>query len=322
VDHGDGTGTLSGVAGVRQGSYEITVSSKDPDGLEGRTTFTLVVDAEDASVAFSASDPVVVNVEIPGGTSGSIMLRAFVSETEPDEPAGAAAAGDINKAATIMELLPVAGGSAISGSCSAAAVSPVLGYPDQQTVTCTFSGLPVNSYTVSVTVGGGWYVGSGENVLTVADPSLGFTTGGGWFYWPGTTDRTTFGYAMKYTSKLTQLKGSLLMIRHLQDGSIYRVKSTALDGLAVGQDRTIPMGWASFTGKATYLEPGWTDAIGNHVFTVYVEDRNEPGSGSDRIWISVTKGTTPVGLSMTGTGAGNAVALNGGNVVVPHQARN
>jgi hypothetical protein len=173
-----------------------------------------------------------------------------------------------------------------------------------------------------VTVGGGWYVGSGENVLTVADPSLGFTTGGGWFYWPGTTDRTTFGYAMKYTSKLTQLKGSLLMIRHLQDGSIYRVKSTALDGLAVGQDRTIPMGWASFTGKATYLEPGWTDAIGNHVFTVYVEDRNEPGSGSDRIWISVTKGTTPVGLSMTGTGAGNAVALNGGNVVVPHQARN
>jgi hypothetical protein len=173
---------------------------------------------------------------------------------------------------------------------------------------------------VSAKVAGGWYVGSAENVFTVYDPGLGFTTGGGWFYWPGTTDRTNFGYVMKYTSKLTSLKGSLLVIRHRPDGSIYRVKSNALSTLSVGEDRSIPMGWASFTGKATYLEPGWLDPLGNHTFTVYVEDRNEPGTGIDRFWLKVDNGLTPVTLSMTGRGATDAVTLSGGNIVVPHQA--
>lgn len=73
------------------------------------------------------------------------------------------------------------------------------------------------------------------------------------------------------------------MIRHLSDGTVFRVKSNALDGLAVGEDKDPEtgetFGWSSFSGKATYLEPGWPEPVGNHKFVAYVEDRNEPGSG-------------------------------------------
>jgi hypothetical protein len=39
-------------------------------------------------------------------------------------------------------------------------------------------------------------------------------TGGGWFYWPGTTDRTNFGFTMKYNRRGTRVQGNLLIIRH------------------------------------------------------------------------------------------------------------
>ena len=112
------------------------------------------------------------------------------------------------------------------------------------------------------------------------------------------------------------------MIRHLPDGSIYRIKSNALGGLSIGQgtDTTVPMGWASFSGKATYLQPGWTDAVGNYSYVGYVEDRNEPGTGVDRFWLQVyDSGGNPVGgLWMQSSAAGNAQVLSGGNIVVPH----
>ena len=156
-------------------------------------------------------------------------------------------------------------------------------------------------------------------MLVVYDPSLGFTTGGGWFYWPGpagqppTTDKTNFGYTMKYNKKGENIQGSLLMIRHLSDGSgaIYRVKSNALDGLALSP-ATSPYGYASFSGKSTYAAPG-IDNKGGIAFKVYVEDNTEPGIGPDKFWIQVTNG-----LSMSSPGSGNAVSIKGGNIVVPH----
>jgi hypothetical protein len=178
--------------------------------------------------------------------------------------------------------------------------------------------VPVNTFVVGVTVSGGYYAGSGEDVLTVYDPSLGFTTGGGRFYWPGTTERTNFGYTMKYNKKGNNPRGSLLLIRHLADGTKYRVKSNRLEGLALGDGTGF--GWASFTGKATYLEPGWADPLGNYSFVVYVEDRGEPGAGSDQFWIRVIdrNGATVGVMAMPQPAASNAVTLDGGNIVVPH----
>ena len=168
------------------------------------------------------------------------------------------------------------------------------------------------------------YIQSYHNHL---DEVLGFTTGGGWFYWPGTEDteagypgdRTNFGYTMKYNKKATNVKGSLLVIRHLPDGSIYRLKSNALNSLSIGDGNGGTFGWASFAGKATYLEPGWPEPVGNHTFLVYVEDHGQPGAGADAFWIEVQdRSGDPTGLSMDRQAVDNAVLLEGGNIVVPH----
>jgi hypothetical protein len=150
--------------------------------------------------------------------------------------------------------------------------------------------LEVNTYSLQVNVNEkGYYIGSGEDVLVIYDPSLGFTTGGGRFLWPGTDEKTNFGYTMKYNKKATNIQGKLLLVRHLQDGTIYRVKSNALYGLALGEseDGGETFGWASLSGKSTYLEPGWDEPLGNYEFITYVEDHGEPGKNVDRIWIKV-----------------------------------
>lgn len=45
---------------------------------------------------------------------------------------------------------------------------------------------------------------------------------------------------------MREVQGSLLLIRHLPDGSIYRVKSNALYGLALSGPEAA-FGWASFS---------------------------------------------------------------------------
>ncbi len=184
---------------------------------------------------------------------------------------------------------------------------------------------------MQVTVDGNYYDGYAEDVLVVYDPSLGFATGGGWFYWPGTDnpetdylgDRTNFGFTMKYTKKGTNLQGSLLLIRHLPDGNIYRIKSNAFYGLSLGQlyENGESFGWASFSGKSTFLDPGWLVPEGNYEFIVYVEDRNEPGTGTDGFWIEVRDKDRNLvsGMSMASPATNNAEELRGGNIVVPHR---
>jgi hypothetical protein len=110
------------------------------------------------------------------------------------------------------------------------------------------------------------------------------------------------------------------LIRHLPDGSIFRLKSNAMNGLAVGEvEGADPFGWASFTAKATYLEPGWADPIGNYYFITYVEDYGTPGAGADRFWIEVLDrdGFVAPGLSIVGPAPANAETIVGGNIVVP-----
>jgi hypothetical protein len=124
---------------------------------------------------------------------------------------------------------------------------------------------------------------------------------------------------MKYNKKGQKVKGSLLLIRRTADGSIFRVKSNALEGLAIGEDSSL--GWASFTGKATYKEPGWLEPEGNYSFTVYVEDHGEPGGGVDRFWLEVRDkdGNTVPDLSLSRPASSNPITITGGNIVVPHE---
>ena len=191
------------------------------------------------------------------------------------------------------------------------------------TYTCNFVGVPVNTYSVDVRVDGGYYAGESDDVFTVFDPSLGYTTGGGWFYWPDTQDKTNFGYTMKYNKKWTKVQGSLLLVRHVAGsatGEKYRIKSNALEGLAIGGQASF--NWASFSGKNTYLEPG-EDNEGNNEFTVYVEDHGDPGRGIDHFWIQARdkQDNIRVNMSMPEPGAGNSETIVGGNIVVPHKSK-
>jgi hypothetical protein len=267
---------------------------------------------------------VAIQVATPGGNSGTFSLKVDVTEVMPDltDVLQAPYSGDISLSDVSLRLVPVGPGSpAEPTSCLLEVVGT--GYDATLTVTCEFNDVAVNTYAVQVTVDGGYYTGLSEDVLVIYDPSLGFTTGGGTFLWPGTEEKTNFGYSMKYNKKATNIKGNLLLVRHLQDGTIYRVKSNALNGLALGEseDDGETYGWASFSGKATYLEPGWPEPVGNHEFIVYVEDHTEPGKGLDRFWIKVKDQNRNVIdlMSMADLAENNAVELNGGNIVIPHK---
>ncbi len=123
---------------------------------------------------------------------------------------------------------------------------------------------------------------------------------------------------MKYNKRRTSIQGSLLLIRHLPDGSKFRIKSNKLFGLAIGDE--VGFGWASFAGKCSYRDPSMVDPEGNHKFVTYVEDHGEPGAGVDRFWLQVfDKAGVLIGdLSMGKTAVSNAEPIVGGNVVVPH----
>jgi hypothetical protein len=312
--------TVSGVIDLPEGAYTIRTTVSDDYGGAVVSDAVIEVIPEDPAVAFDDDNPVAMQVASEGGSSGPFSLTFYVTEKLPDLPAdgvSGVAPGDISRANITVALVPVGpGGEEVPLLCTTS-VAPD-GYAGEMTVVCDWTEVPVNTYTVEVTVNDtGYYSGYDEDVLVVYDPSLGFTTGGGWFYWPGTNDKTNFGYTMKYNKKGSNVKGSLLLIRHTAEGN-YRIKSNALYGLALGDTGTFT--WASFSGKATYQEPGWPEPIGNHEFLVYAEDRGEPGVGADQFWVEVhdKDGNVIPVMSMERPAAENTETLGGGNIVVPH----
>src|SRR5256712_702647 len=307
---GDLSGTLNcsttATATSPVGPYDITCSGQ----TSANYTITyfkgsLTVTKEDATASYDSGS---AQVGSPGGTA-SFSLTVVVKETNPEPQGGSLAlAGNINLAGVNITLQPVGPGSPI-GPVNCAGASAGTGY-STKTFTCSFSSVAVNTYEVDAVVTGNYYTGGTEGVLTVYDPSLGFTTGGGTISWPGTGEKTNFGFTIKYNKNQTNTQGSLLVIRHRPDGSIYRMKTNALGGMAINGAT------ATFSGKSTYIEPGWPVATGNNSFVAYVEDNREPGTGQDKFWVQVTAGSN--GLYLPGPAAGNAQVLSGGNIVVPH----
>ena len=317
---------LGGAIGEPAGIYTVRLAVMDDDGGASSVDVEIAVTPESARTEV-VDNPIAVNVDGTDDDADTVTIGIEVTEHTPDDPAERAAPGDISRAIVTATLEPVGPGSPVTGTCTAAPSSGT-GYGAVLPVTCDFADVGVNTYSVEVTVGGGFYVGGDDDVLVVADPSLGFITGGGWFIWPGTAnpetgyegDRTNFGFTTKYTRSGRNLRGNLLLIRRVEDGSKYRVKSNALNGLAIGEDPAIPLGWATLLGKSTYIEPGWDEAIGNHRFIMYVEDRGEPGTGADRFWLEIRdKGGAVIDvMSMENDAPTHTVTISGGNMVVPH----
>jgi hypothetical protein len=315
------TWTLEGTMDQPVGDYDVTVTVTDDDSGSGWADTTITVVHEDAEIWLEADNPVAVQVDTPGGDSLPFSLTAYIQETCPDTAVCTPDPGDISNAEVQITLTSVGPGgsytSDTSGDCTKVGVTGAV-----LEVGCNFDDIEVNTYYVEATVIGDYYVGGpDENVFVVYDPSLGFATGGGWFYWPDTTDKTSFGYTINYNKKGAKVKGSLLMIRRVGPKAKYRIKSNAFHGLALGESADPVFGWASFSGKSTYLEPGWSEPEGNYEFTAYVEDRNEPGTGTDRFWIEVkdkSRNIVPA-MSMDREATDNAVGTQGGNLVVPHR---
>ena len=306
---------LAGPVTVAPGTYPIVFTADD--GTNQTTTSTeITVVAEDAEVAFSQT-PSAVEVASPGGDSGPFTLAFDVTELQPDLPVDSGAAGDIALVTAddvSVTLVPVGPGSSITPSCTLGAVVDD-GYAGALPVVCEFDGVPVNTYGVEVVVSGEYYEGEGEDVLTVFDPSLGFTTGGGGLIWPGTDDSTNFGFTLSYNKRGTNVRGSLLVVRHLEDGTTYRIKSNAVEGLSVGAEPGFA--WAAFTTKVTYRDPTMFEAEGNHMATVYVEDRPE----GDRVWMQVRDGDGRLidEVSLAAPAPTEALAIERGNIIVPPQ---
>ena len=312
----DGSGLAQTTLVLAQPSGNYTVEASFAGDTEyasdtDSTNFTIV--AENTNVSFDNSNPAGVEVTEPDSdASMPFDLVAHISENEGlallSNGQGPA---DLTLGDWTIDLVPVGpGGTEGPESCTPMLSNGTL------TLTCSFADIPVNTYEVVVRDRNGYFQVPVTDVITVYDPSLGFTTGGGWFYWPGTEEKTNFGFTMKYNKKGTKVQGSLLMIRHTDDGN-YRIKSNAIYGLALGDGAS--MGWASFSGKATYNQPDWLEAEGNHEFTIYVEDWDDPAI--DQIWIQIADKDRILisDMSMITPAGENTEGIEGGNIVVPHK---
>lgn len=284
----------------------------------------LTVTPENATIGYAAGNVTALQVSSAGGSlnANALTLAFTVKEQEPDAAVspGKTGIGTITNAALAVTLTPLGAGSPVALACTAGSVTGT-GYAATRSFTCTNSTpIAVNTYEVKATVNGDYFTSEYADAFTVFDPSLGFASGGGSFLLDG--DKVNFGFTMKYNKGGTNLQGNLIVVRHYPDGTVSRLKSNALAGLALGADASIPMGWTSFTGKASYTKWDATAGVyvtaGNQSFVVYAEDRNNPGTGIDQIWLGA-----PGTLAMPGTLAtakSNMAELTSGGIAVPHKA--
>lgn len=290
------------------------------DYADSADTATLAVIEEDAAIAYAGSNPVAVQVSAEGSGSwtGTLSFAVALSERAPDVAGtGSATAGDITRAGLSMSLVPVAGGSPITLTCTAGAVSGT-GYAQSLPYVCgRATTVPLGTYEVVADVTGDYYSGHYMDAFTVYDPSLGFATGGGSYLLDG--DKVNFGFTMKYNKSKTNLQGNLIAVRHHPDGTVSRMKSNALGGLAI--QSVAGCGVASFNGKSTYTRWDPTEnspygdyvTVGNQPFAVYGQDCSNPGTGTDKMWMMA-----PGDLDMGGNASTNSAMLIGGNITVPH----
>ncbi|HAE42870.1 MAG TPA: hypothetical protein DCG34_08145, partial [Clostridiales bacterium] len=313
------------------GIYSIIPSTGSLSSNNYRFTFvngTYTVKQEDADFTFDMQNPVSVKVESDGGNNAAFVWKVTITQDNDGK------LGDLSKIEfSDITLTFISVGVGGEKSVIATRFDPITGIAEFDVPANL---LIVETYVARVSLDNDWYTANPvEEVLVIYDPSLGFTTGGGWFYWPAGTSnpqlegaKTNFGFTMKYNRKGTGVQGSFLLITHLPDGSIVRIKSNAIYGLAIIQ-KTYP-GIASFSGKCVYTRVDKYGNVlaeaGNQDFTVYVKDMNEPGEDTDMFWFN-TKLTIaseiPFSLDSNNNNKlddAEYVMLGGGNIVVPHTA--
>jgi hypothetical protein len=239
--------SLAGNITEGAGTYAVEITFTDGDGGSKSTTVNFVVATEDAAVSVPPTAP--VRTTSAGGTSGAFTVTANITEIVD------AAAGSIGNATPVsFALTPVGGGT--SFTCSTA--SYVVNGGTEQ-ASCTFSGINVNVYNVSVNVSGDYYNGSGSSMISVYDPSLGFVTGS------GAAAGSAFALNVKYSPKGVP-QGSF---------TFGALQATSFEALAIVGNEAI------FTGQATL------NGVQGYSFVARFADNGNPGV-NDMAGLSVT----------------------------------
>jgi hypothetical protein len=238
-----GAYTLPYVITQKQGGYAITaVFSSATAGILGSSAGNnLTVSLEDAVVTPSASNPAAVMVSASGGTA-SFTLTATIQES-PD-----AAPGDITKASPVtFTLSPAFAPTPISCSPAGSTVNNTTS-PPILTVTCTFTNVPVNVYSVAVTIGGDYYSGSAKASLAVYDPSLGFVTGNSSILHNGVTGSVSLNVKYKNDGSL---QGSFGYSEQRSSGTV-TVSASTLQALSIVGNTALLVAPATVNGGGSY----------------------------------------------------------------------
>jgi subtilisin-like proprotein convertase family protein len=288
-----GSATLPFTITMRQGSYPIvaTYSSSSP-GTGSVGSGTLTVARENTIVIPSASNPIAVKVNTPGGKAGPITLCASIKEVSDGSP------GDISLATpvtfTLRPFIPGAPTITQTATTSGGGVGGTLN------ACVTLNNVPVNVYDVTISVGGNNYTGTGFTVLVVFDPSRGFITGAGTITRNGAPAVFAFNAKFKNNGKAD---GSLVYIERRQNGEV-KLEIVSVDLLSIVGDTGVLIGKAIFNGgdctfRATGID---NDVLGRH----------------DKFGLQVT---TPSGAIIPEL-TFDPITLTSGNIVVPHQSSN
>ncbi|QNT77021.1 tandem-95 repeat protein [Dehalogenimonas etheniformans] len=332
VNNGDGTSTttwtIDGIANVAPGVYTIRITVTDEDLDSDYYDVTITVTKEAAVITFDSGNIVAQPVTASGSGVGNLdgkVFTVYVSQQADSHPGSQL----LTEGSATARLVPVGGGSPIDLVRQSFEIGDFASNGGKATYTFGYTGtIPLETYTLEVKLTDTYYTAApGEDAFVVYDPTSAFTTGGGWFNWPQDGSplagaKTNFGFTMKYNNKGQQVQGSLLIIAHLPDGSIYRIKSNALNGLALNN----LTGIATFSGKCTYLYPnpipgGDPINVGGQEFMIYIDDNNNPGDGIDQFWFNVLG--QPFSLDTDNDNQADSqeiLPITGGNIVAPHIA--
>lgn len=335
------------------GTYDLVFIVSDDDDVngdgEGSATLTIQVEPEDARVWYVG--PTFAATTSARDGSATVELRSTVRDitsavpsTDPDWDPWP---GDI-RTATMRFVEREASDRLL---CAAAAIdevfqpfSPFVAEHSIGVGSCPWEALlggdDAAEYQIGTVVGGFYERDESDDdtVLTVARPLEDFITGGGFLELSSSAgvfagadgSRSNFGFHVKFNRRLTNLQGGVTVIVRGADGSVYRVKSTAMDSLGVDRE-----GNAQFESKANLTDV--TDAAGpvsvggNYVLQMTLSDRSDDGS-ADTIGFSLwdvrrtggngPNGTTTRLLLFSSHWDGNQTTeqhLGGGNLMVHYR---
>jgi subtilisin-like proprotein convertase family protein len=281
-----GMATLPYTISLSQGFYPIRATfSSSTDSTTSVGDGPLEVLPENAIVAPLASNPAVVMVNSPGGTTGPINLCAAINEINDGSP------GDISLAAPVrFTLTPATPGST---PITQTAIPSGGGVGGTLTACAALNNVPVNVYSVAVSASGSFYTGSARSALAVFDPSLRSFKGIGTIVRNGRT--ATFLINASYLSNGT-LDGGLIYVDNNPANPV-TVQTNAMQSLSVVGNTGVIVGTMTLKGVA------------NHTFRVTAVDNSSSGKG-DQFGLQVFSPSGEIVPEMTY----DPIVLRGGNI--------